>query len=230
MLGPVRHRKWLQTVHSLAGPENRPADVVVFGAPGATSRDGMIQISAAGRERATLAARFWLSFDQTTQPMRMICVAGRPKYRSGMPPLAPDQSEAAEMVRIMRELGVPQERIWPGESFSIGRDYATSTVDEVALLVEKGFIAPAMYKPSSPLAIVAHRRHGARVLDVLRKVGFDARQTTLVTPETLDSISEIAIRGIYRMLVLRGWRHVPAHVLRDREDRLMTAFGRAVPL
>src|ERR1700677_282961 len=178
-------------------PEVRPADVVVFGAPGASCEDGLIRTSAAGLERAGLAARFWLSFDQTSSPMRMICVAGRPKYRSNMPPLRSGQSEAAEMTAIIRALGVPSEVIRPNDTFPLQRGYSTSTVDEVALLVEEGLIAPGMYGPDSPLAIVLHRRHAARAVALLRKVGFDKQQLRVVSPSTADSPTEVIIRVIY---------------------------------
>jgi hypothetical protein len=127
------------------------------------------------------------------------------------------------MTAIMRLLGVPSEAIRPNEAFPLQRGYSTSTVDEVALLIEEGLIAPGMYRSDSPLAIVLHRRHAARAVALLKKVGFDKRQLRVVSPSAADSPTEAIIRVVYRILILRGTREVPAAVLRDREDRVMSA-------
>jgi hypothetical protein len=211
---------------SRSGLIPRAADVVVFGAPGASFADGKIRISGAGKERALLAARYWLSFDQGAQPMRVICVAGHSMYRGGIPPLPSGQSEAAEMIAVIRAMGVPADVIRPNGQFPLGGHYSISTVDEVAILLEEGLITPESYGPESPLAIVLHRLHGVRAIDVLRKVGFDTRQLYLLSPQTPDSVSEMLIRVVYRMLVIGGSQQVPAVVLRRREERLMAARQR----
>lgn len=125
------------------------------------------------------------------------------------------------MIDIMRDLGVPEDAIRPNGRFPLRHGYATSTVDEVALLMEEGLISPELYGPGSPLAIVLHRRHGARALDVFRKVGFDSHQLQLLHPPDTDPYSEVIIRCVYRVLVLGSRRSVPVAVLRYREERLM---------
>jgi hypothetical protein len=180
-----------------------------------------MRISRAGRERAVLAARYWLSFDQGPQPMRMICVAGRSGYRGGMPQLPPGQSEAAEMTGVMRAMGVPDDVIRPNDQFPLRHDCSISTVDEVAVLLEESLISPEFYRPESPLVIVLHRHHGARAIDVLTKVGFRAEQLYLLSPQSPDSMDEMLIRVAYRALVLGGPSLVPAGELRRREERLM---------
>jgi hypothetical protein len=170
------------------------ADVVVFGAPGARLIDGKLVISPAGRERAELAARYWLSLSPPARPRRVMCVAGRPAFRSGMPDLPPGESEAAEMIRIMLRLGVPDDVIRPNQDFPLDRDFSISTVDEVSILVETNLISPERYSRDARLAIVLHKGHGARVIDILRKLGFTRSQIYLLSPDTPDARGEAALR------------------------------------
>jgi hypothetical protein len=206
------------------GPVPRGGDVVVFGAPGALFTEGKMHVSEAGRERAELAARYWLSQDpESQQRMRIICVAGRSGYRGHIPSLPPGKSEAAEMTSLMQAMGVPADACLPNEHFPIRREYSISTVDEVAVLVDEELIKPDFYGPKSPLVLVLHRRHGARAIDVFRKIGFKKKQLYLLSPRSRDSFGEVLIRIFYRALVLGGPKLVSVGELRQREERLMAA-------
>jgi hypothetical protein len=210
-------------------PPRRPihaSDIVVIGAPGAQWAAGHLTISAAARERADLAARYWLSSHDTEESMRVICIAGRPAVRSNMPALPLCESEAAEMIDLMLQLGVPETVIRPNRQHPLGREFSVSTVDEVAILMQLHLIEPEMYRPDKPLGIVAHERHGARTIDILRKVGFTKSQVVLLSPAALDSRFELVLRLIYRALVLRGMRRVSPDVLQRRERRLISARSR----
>lgn len=198
------------------------ADIVVLGAPGAVLVHGKLKISRAARERAELAARYWLSLPQQARPVRVICVAGRPAFRSGMPKLPSSESEAPKMIDIMLRLGVHNDVIRPNQEFPLDRDFSTSTVDEVSILVGTQLISPEQYSREAPLCIVLHRRHGARAIDILRKVGFERSHLLLLSPKTLDPKREIAIRLAYRILVIGSSRRVAPEVLQRRERRLVT--------
>jgi hypothetical protein len=197
------------------------ADVVVFGAPGAILTDGNLTISGAACERAELAARYWLSLPQEARPKRVICVAGRPAFRSGMTKLLSGESEAASMTKIMTGLGIPNDVIRPNQQFPLDREFSVSTVDEVSILVETRLILPEWYSGNSPLAIVIHKRHGARAIDVLLKMGFKKSHILLLSPDTPDSKSEVVLRLMYRLFVLGTRRHVAPEVLQRRERHLM---------
>jgi hypothetical protein len=69
---------------------------------------------------------------------------------------------------------------------------------------------------------VLHRRHGARAIDILRKVGFEKSQILLLSPDTLDAKAELGLRLVYRTLVLGSPRRVAVEVLQRRERRLVT--------
>jgi hypothetical protein len=182
-----------------------------------------LTISQAARERAELAARYWLSFPPQDRPMRVICVAGRPALRSGMPDLPRGKSESDQMRQIMLRLGVPDDVLRPNQRFPLDRDLSISTVDEVSILVETGLISPERYGRVAQLAIVLHRRHGARAIDILRKFGFKRSHILLLSPDTPDSKREVALRVGYRLFVLGTSRRVTPEVLRRRERRLVTA-------
>jgi hypothetical protein len=201
-------------------------DIVVFGAPGAILLDGKLSLSAAGHERAELAARYWLSFPLEFRPERVICVAGRPGFRSGMPEPLSGESESASMTAIMLRLGVPTDIIRPNERFPLGRDFSISTIDEAAILVKSKLISPERYSRDERLALVLHKRHGARVIDILRKFGFKKSHILLLSPERRDSKSEVVLRLAYRILVLGSWRRTTPEALQCRERRLMNICRR----
>jgi hypothetical protein len=143
-----------------------------------------------------------------------------------MPALPPGVSEAAEIIKMMIGLGLPDGVMRPNQQFPLPCEPSISTVDEVGILVEARLISPDMYAQEAPLAIVAHRRHGARVVDILRKVGFSRPQILLLSPATPDSRGEVALRIAYRALVLGSSRRVAPEILRRRELRLVAAQRR----
>ncbi|MBL7517650.1 hypothetical protein I6A84_05800 [Frankia sp. CNm7] len=212
----------------------RAVDIVVFGAPGSRlDPEGRLQISPAAAERAQLAADYWhhhnsdsdddeyAGLDPECAPrMRVICVAGRPGKRQMMADVG-DQAEAQHIARLVVEQGVPQELVIPNPSQPLGRAYATSTVDEVGILVEEGLTPIDKYSRAFPLAVVAHRHHGLRIRDVWRKVGFRREQILPVPPEAPDSRKEIALRLAYQLFVLGlGTRIRTTDRLREREEEL----------
>ncbi|MEX5633872.1 hypothetical protein [Parafrankia sp. FMc2] len=203
-----------------------PQDIVVFGAPGSTYDDeGRLQISPDGVARADLAADYWWANSaESVEPIPVTCVAGRPAKRQGMQATV-GQAEAYVIGRLLTDRGVPEELVRPNKAHPLGRDYATSTVDEVGILVENGLTPVDKYTPDSPLALVIHRRHGRRAVDIWRKIGFDSRQLQVISPKNPDPKLEIALRLGYRACVLGTGAMVSPDVLRRREERFYRMAG-----
>jgi hypothetical protein len=224
-------------------PSQRAGDVVVFGAPGSwLDADGRLRISWAAEERARVAAAYWHAHhpsgvegapgqaEADLPPMRVICVAGRPGKRHNMADIG-EQTEAEHIARLIVEHGVPAYLVVPNVDAPLKRAYATSTIDEVGILVEEADLTPVgRYSRNAPLALVMHRRHARRALDIWRKVGFGPDEIIVVAPDSVDSHQETVLRFAYRLLVLGpGRRATTSARLRAREERLHGLVGSLRP-
>lgn len=222
-----------------------PTDIAVFGAAGSTYEDGVLQLSEDAVRRAEVAASYWWGFHELNEvqqalelgsaalpaafgrgQMRILCVAGRPGFRQQMGELEDGQNEAQLIREHMLERGVPEEVVRPNDENPLRRAYAMSTVDEVGILIDTGLVRKERYTRKHPLAIVAHRRHGRRIMDVWRKVGFKDEQLRPVEAG-IDTWKEIGARAVFQAAVLRGSSKATPDELRQREAQLMRRLRKA---
>lgn len=176
------------------GGEIRSSTLVVFGGGALDNPDGSRDMSTSSEQRARHALNIY--HKNPEQLRRIILTGGAGLTAVGMK-LPPNKRwcEANLMADYLIRNDVPHRLIER-------EDESTSTIDNIANILELGLVVPHELSPENPLGAVSNRYHLERISDTFRALGVDGNNIEkFPAPERDSCLRELTHRALNQVIL-----------------------------